>query len=183
MAGGAVLQEPKRQVGVFVDINYPVELICRPVSGPVPTGGSAQWSTPATTDGTAATDKNLNFHTYEPRMAGKVDGKESGGIVEFGVTIGVKASQATATAKAKLQARNKGGTFVQIDDNGIYGTGFAIGAAEVEKTFAGYFPTVPDFNAVPFDLGLVFQSDNATALAIARVKNSSYVRASIISGT
>ncbi len=183
MAGGSVLQEPKRSVGVFADINYPEELICRPVAGVVPSGGSAQWSTPGTTVGTANTDANLDFHTYEPRMAGKIDGLDSKGIVEFGITVGVKTSQTTATAKVKLQARNKGGTFVQIDDNGIYGTGFAITATEVEKTFAGYFPTEENFNAVPFDLRLVFQSDNATALAIARVKNSSYVRMNILSGS
>ena len=182
MSGGEILQEPKRRVGGFVDINYPEELICRPVAGVVPSGGSAQWSTPGTTVGTADVDANLDFATYEPRMAGKIDGLDSKGIVEFGITVGVKTSQTTANAKVKLQARNKGGTFVQIDDGGIYGTGFAITTTEIEKTFAGYFPTEANFNAVPFDLRLVFQSNNATALAIARVKNSSYVRMSVLSG-
>ena len=183
MAGGDVLKEPGRRPGAFVDINYPEELICRPVSGSVPSGGSAQWSTPGTTVGTANTDANLDFQTYEPRMAGKIDGLDSKGIVEFGVTVGIKTSQTTANGKVKLQARNKGGTFVQIDDGGIYGTGFAITTTEIEKTFAGFFPTEANFNAVPFDLRLVFQSDNATALAIVRVKNSSYLRMSILSGS
>ena len=178
------LSEGGRKPDQFVDINYPEEFLCRPVSGNCPTGGSAQWSTPATA-GTVDTDTNLDIGTYEPQRSGKIDGKGAGGIVEFGMTIGVKSSGipvGTHTAKLKVQARNKSGTYVQIDDGGIYTTGFAITATEVEKTFAGYFPTVLNFNQVPFDLRAVFQSDTATAsdgstvFAIVRVKNSSYVR-------
>lgn len=176
MSGQDTLSEPKTRPGAIVQITYPVEVECRPVAGAVPSGGTVQWSTPATSGTVADIDANLNFCNYEPDWVGKFDGLKVGGIVEFGITFGVKTSQATANAKAKLEARNKGGTFVQIDDGGLYNGAFAITTTEVEKTIAGYYASRAEFNAVPFDLRIVFQSNNATALAIARVKNSSYVR-------
>lgn len=195
MAVKGLDESGKRKASAFVDVNQPEPFTWRPVSGSCPAGGSAQWSTPATTPGTAETNATISIGTFEPLRGGKVDGKDSGGIVEFGVTIGIKSSQLAPDSKLKLEASNKGqATWVQLDDGGIWDTVFALSTTEAEKTFAGYFPTILAFNKVPFDLQAVFQSVShtvdvgtvygaATCLAIARIKNSSYARGIFEPGT
>ncbi len=179
MAGeSTVLQSPGRKPNSYVDINYPVPYTCWPVGGSVPSGGSAQWSTPATTSGTASALQTLDFFSGDPLnpMKGRFDGVETGGIVEFGITVGIKSSAATPSAGIKLFAKNHTqGVYVQIDDNALFATPFALSTTEIEKTFSGRWVTTVGFNEVPFDLRVSFDSNNATALSIARVKSSSYV--------
>ena len=57
------LGEQGRKPEKFIEVNQPIPFIYYPVSGNCPTGGSAQWSALATTDGTADTDKNLDVGT------------------------------------------------------------------------------------------------------------------------
>lgn len=178
MAGESTTLRTGRNVSGYVDMNYPEPFICRPVGGSVPSGGSAQWSTPATTAGTASAYATLQYTTnYQGSRSGLIDGIKTGGIVEFGIVVGVKSSQGTPSAGIRLKARNASGSWVQIDDGGLDGAGkFALTTTELEKSYSGYFPTVDAFNAVPFDLSVECFSDNATSLAIFRVKNSSYVK-------
>ncbi len=175
-----VLSEGGRRPQSFVDVNMPVPFYWRPVSGDLTSDG-VQWSGLATTVGTASVVAALSLGTFEhPMGSGKIDGKRTGGVVDFALTIGIKASQATPNATAKIQARNNGGTWVDLF---AYPTEYALATTEIEKAYSGYFPTVLDFNKVPFDMQMLFRSNNATALAIARLKNSSYVQADFMPST
>lgn len=186
MESTCLAESGKRGSDGFVDINYPLEVTFRPVSG-VPAGGSAVWSILGTTYATATTDKTVNMGTCERSFFGKFGGMPSDVPIDVGVTVDFAHSQAdTITCKAKLVARNKGGNWTQLDDNAAYGTGFSIAGAAVatvEKTFAGWWKTDRAFNAVPFELGLIFQSSKATTTVIARLKNSSRIVGEIILGT
>lgn len=93
--------------------------------------------------------------------------------VEIGVTAAFKAvSSATADLIYKWQARNKGGTWVDLHSAV---TKADIGAAYIEETRSGRFKTVANFDAVPFEIRLVVQCNEANQ-GRARIKNSSYVR-------
>jgi len=151
--------------------------IYRPVSGDL-TDDGVQWSSSVTTVD-ADTDYYENLGTYEPERSGKIDGKETDGILELAFTIGLKSSAGTPNAKYKIQARNKGGTWVDLFAIQTE----AVSTAEEEHTWSGYFPTVANFNAIPFDLRLVVQSNSATNTVTGRVKNSSYVTGEFEPGT
>ena len=149
----------------------------RPVSGDLTSDG-IQYSS-GVVSVAADTDYYEDLGTYEPERSGKIDGKATGGVVEFSFTIGLDASGGTPNAKYKIQARNKGGTWVDLFAIQTE----AISVTEEFHTWSGYFTTVANFNAVPFDLRLVIQSNSATNTATGRVKNSSYVRGEFEPGT
>jgi hypothetical protein len=93
---------------------------------------------------------------------------------EFGLTCAVKSSGATESACFKWQARNKGGTWVDLHSEVTYP---ADASAYKEYTYSGRFKPVADFNTVPFDLRLVIRSGGAGGEnAAGKTKNSSYVR-------
>jgi hypothetical protein len=93
---------------------------------------------------------------------------------EFGLTCAVKSSGDTEAVLFKWQARNKGGTWVDLH----YEVTYAADASEFkEYTYSGRFEPVTDFNSVPFDIRLVIKSGNAEGEdAVGKTKNSSYVR-------
>ena len=130
------------------------------------TSTGVQWS--ASTDTTTAnTDVTIEAaKTIEPPEAGTII------EAEFGLTAGFKAvSSATADIIYKWQARDKGGTWVTL----VTVTKTNIGTTEVEETYSGRFATVANFDAVPFDVQLVIQCNEANE-GRARIKNSSYVK-------
>ena len=93
--------------------------------------------------------------------------------VEFGLTASFKAvSTATADLIYKWQARNKGGTWVDLHSAV---TKTDIDTTYVQETYSGRFVPVANFGSIPFDLRLIIQCDEANE-GRAKIKNSSYVR-------
>ena len=130
------------------------------------TSDGIQWS--AETDTTTAdTDVVVESVTIKPPALGEVL------ELEFGLTAAFRAvSSATADIVYKWQARNKGGTWVDLHSAV---TKSDIGTTYVEETRSGRFPVQSNFNSVPFEVRLVIQC-NETSEGRARTKNSSYVR-------
>jgi len=93
---------------------------------------------------------------------------------EFGLTCAVKSSGATESILFKWQARNKGGTWVDLHDEVTYS---ADASAYKEYTYSGRFKPGANFNAVPFDVRLVIKSGGAGGEnAVGKTKSSSYVK-------
>jgi hypothetical protein len=112
--------------------------------------------------------------TYEPLRAGKIDGLTTGGIVGGAITIGSIAAAATCLAKHTIRIRNKDGTWTTC--LAVSGT-VAVGATtEVYTTYTmNYLQTTANFNAVPFEIAIGAQSNEAGTAAICRVMESSYI--------
>ena len=130
------------------------------------TADGIQWSAEVDTT-TADTDVEVECVTVKPpALGGLLE-------VEFGLTAAFRAvSSATADLIYKWQVRNKGGTWVDLH-NAVTKTD--IGTTYVEETRSGRFQTVANFNALPFEVRLIVQCNEANE-GRAKVKNSSYVR-------
>jgi len=130
------------------------------------TSDGVQWSAEKTT----ATDdyETVEEVTINPPVLGAVI------EFEFGLTCAVKSSGATESVLFKWQARNKGGTWVDLHDEVTYS---ADASAYKEYTYNGRFKPVTNFSAVPFDIQLVIKSGAAGGEnAVGKTKNSSYVK-------
>ena len=93
--------------------------------------------------------------------------------VEFGLTAGFRAvSSATADLTYKWQARNKGGTWVDLHSAV---TKTDLGTTYVEETRSGRFQPADNFDSLPFEVRLIIQCNEANE-GRAKIKNSSYVR-------
>jgi len=130
------------------------------------TADGIQWSAEVDTT-TAGVDVEVASVTIKPpALGGLIE-------VEFGLTAAFRAvSSATADLTYKWQARNAGGTWVDLH-NAVTKTD--IGTTYVEETRSGRFSLVSNFNALPFEVRLVIQCNEANQ-SRAKVKNSSYVR-------
>lgn len=130
------------------------------------TADGVQWSAEVDTT-TPDTDVEVESATLKPPALGEVL------EVEFGLTAAFRAvSSGTADVTYKWQARNQGGTWVDLHSAV---TKTDIGTSYVEETRSGRFQMVSNFNALPFEVRLVIQCNEASE-GRARVKNSSYVR-------
>jgi len=130
------------------------------------TSDGVQWSAEQDT-ATVNTDVEVESIAIQPPALGGVI------EIEFGLTAAFRAvSSATADITYKWQARNLGGTWVDLHSAV---TKADIGTAYVEETRSGRFQLVDNFNALPFEVRLVIQCDEANE-GRAKVKNSSYVR-------
>ncbi len=130
------------------------------------TSDGTQWSTEKDTT-TADVDVEVENVTIKPPALGKMI------EVEFGLTAAFRAvSSATADLIYKWQARNKGGTWVDLHSAV---TKTDIGTTYVEETKSGYFKAVANFNSIPFEVRLIIQCNEANE-GRAKIKNSSYVR-------
>ncbi len=93
---------------------------------------------------------------------------------EFGLACMVKSSGATESVLFKWQARNKGGTWVDLHGAVTYS---ADALSYKEYTYSGRFKPEANFNSVPFDLRLQIKSGVAGGEnAVGKTKNSSYVK-------
>ena len=130
------------------------------------TADGIQWSAEVDT-ATADADVEVESVTIKPpALGGLLE-------IEFGLTASFRAvSSATADLTYKWQARNKGGAWVDLHDAVIKAD---IGTTYVEETRSGRFSPVANFDAVPFEVRLVIQCNEADE-GRARVKNSSYVK-------
>ena len=129
------------------------------------TADGIQWSAEKDTT-TADVDVEVESVTIKPPALGAMI------EVEFGLTAGFRAvSSATADLTYKWQARNKGGTWVDLHSAV---TKTDIGTTYVEETRSGRFKPETNFNSVPFEVRLIIQCNEANQ-GQAKVKNSSYV--------
>jgi len=125
-----------------------------------------QWSTEKDTT-TADTDVEVESIAIKPPALGEMI------EVEFGLTAAFRAvSSATADLAYKWQARDKGGTWVDLHSAV---TKTDIGTTYVEETRSGRFKTASNFDSLPFEVRLIIQCNEANE-GRAKIKNSSYVR-------
>jgi hypothetical protein len=130
------------------------------------TSDGVQWSAEKTT--TTDDYETVEEVTVSPPALGAVI------EFEFGLTCAVKSSGTLESVLFKWQARNKGGTWVDLHSEVTYP---ANASAYKEYTYSGRFKPVANFNAVPFDLRLVIKSGVAGGEnAIGKTKNSSFVK-------
>ena len=130
------------------------------------TSDGIQWSTEKDTT-TADVDVEVESVTIKPPALGEMV------EVEFGLTAAFRTvSSATADLTYKWQARNKGGTWVELHTQ-VMKTN--IGTTYVEETRSGRFKTVANFDSLPFEMRLIIQCNEANE-GRAKIKNSSYVR-------
>ena len=125
-----------------------------------------QWSAEKDTT-TADVDVEVESVTIKPPALGAMI------EVEFGLTGAFRAvSSATADLTYKWQARNKGGSWVDLHSAV---TKTDIGTTYVEETRSGRFKLVDNFDSVPFEVRLIIQCNEANE-GRAKIKNSSYIR-------
>ena len=130
------------------------------------TSDGVQWSAEVDTT-TADTDVAVESVTIKPPALGALI------EVEFGLTAAFRAvSSATADLTYKWQARNEGGTWVDLH-SAVTKTN--IGTTYVEETRSGRFKPESNFNLLPFEVRLIIQCNEANE-GRAKIKNSSYVR-------
>ena len=130
------------------------------------TSDGIQWSDEKDTT-TADVDVEVESVTIKPPALGEMI------EIEFGLTAAFRAvSSSTADLTYKWQARNKGGTWVDLHSAV---TKTDIGTTYVEETRSGRFKTVANFDSLPFEVRLVIQCNEADE-GRAKIKNSSCVR-------
>jgi len=130
------------------------------------TSDGVQWSA----------EKTTSDDDYETVEEVTVNPPLLGAIIEFefGLTAAVKSSGATESVLFKWQARNKGGTWVDLHDEVTYA---ADASSYQEYTYSGRFNPVTNFNTVPFDIRLQIKSGAAGGEnAVGKTRNSSYVK-------
>ena len=125
------------------------------------TSDGVQWSA----------EKTTSTDAYEAVEEVTVSPPALGVVIEFefGLTGAVKSSGTLESILFKWQARNKGGTWVDLHSEVTY--------PAKEYTYSGRFKPVANFNAVPFDLRLAIKSGAAGGEnAVGETKSSSYVK-------
>jgi hypothetical protein len=130
------------------------------------TSDGIQWSTEHTNSG----------DDYEVVESVTVNPPALGDVIEyeFGLTCAVKSSGAGEAVLFKWQARNQGGTWVDLHGEVTYP---ASAAAYKEYTYSGRFKPMAGFNTVPFEVRLVIKSGGVGGEnALGKTKNSSYIK-------
>lgn len=154
-----------RPVGLLEHVEYPF------AKGDL-TADGVQYSDLYTTSGDDY--EEVESVTIEPIAEGMV---AKGQIVEveLGLTCAIQSSGASEDVLFKWQARNKGGTWVDLHSAVTYS---ADASALKEYTYSGRFKPETNFNQVPFEVRLMIKSGGAGGeTAKGKTKNSSYVRA------
>jgi hypothetical protein len=129
------------------------------------TANGVQYSTQVTTSDGNWTE--VESVTIEPPIDGTII------EMQFSLTGRFQSSSTTKHVKFKWQARNKGGTWVDLHAEVTYA---ANASALKEYTYSGTFLPVANFQDVPFDVRLVIQRQDAGENAKGETKNSSWVK-------
>jgi len=130
------------------------------------TSDGVQWSA----------EKTTSTDDYETVEEVAVNPPALGDVIEleFGLTCAIKSSGTEESVIFKWQARNKGGTWVDLHTEVTYP---ADASTYKEYTCSGRFEPVANFNTVPFDIRLQIKSGAAGGEnAIGKTKNSSFVK-------
>jgi len=165
-----------------------VEVTYRLVEGVLTTDG-VQYSSEVTTED-ANTEKvllakNLDLKVNVNRISSgayintekAIDVPKNILTVYFEIIVALKASSsATADVFWKAQARNDGGTWVDL----FAWTEYAdIGTTYEEKTFKGYFNPQTNFNQLPADFQILIKCDEANE-GVGKVKSGSYIKVNFL---
>ncbi len=155
---------------ISIGIPEVIEVASHRLVGGALTEGGVQWSSEVSTV-TANTDHEVLKLTLD-------DGEHVGrlNMLEFNLTLALRAGSVTADVRYKWQARNRdAATWVDLHD---YITKVDIGITYLEYTVSGYrLIRVTNLDVYPFEIRLVIQSNEAApGVATARVKNSSHVK-------
>ena len=143
-----------------------VEHIEHPFARGSLTSDGVQWSTEHTT--TTDDYEEVEGVTVMPPALGDVL------EYEFGLTCAVKSTGTSESVLFKWQARNRGGTWVDLHDAVTYPANASV---YEEYTYSGRIKPVNNFNRVPFDVRLIIKSGGAGGEnAVGKTKGSSYVR-------
>jgi len=130
------------------------------------TADGIQWSAEVDTT-TPDSDVEVESVTIKPPSLGEII------EIEFGLTAALRAvSSATADLTYKWQARNKGGSWVDLH---TAVTKTNLGTTYVEESRSGRFKAIANFDSLPFEVRLIIQCNEANE-GRAKIKNSSYVR-------
>jgi hypothetical protein len=130
------------------------------------TSNGVQWSAEHTT--TTDNYEEVESVTITPPALGEVI------EYEFGLTGAVKSSGAAEAVLFKWQARNKGGTWVDLHGEVSYP---ANASSYREYTYSGRFSPGVNLDSIPFDVRLVVKSGGAGGeSATGKTKGSSYVK-------
>lgn len=127
------------------------------------TSDGEQWSD-AKTQAVAGAEAQVFGAIFEPPKAGDLV------AVSLGLTCQLKSGEATVAKKWRWKARNKAGTWVNLQAE----TSENLTTGYVEKSMSGVFYAVTNFDEVPFEIGLFCTPHASTALAtiISQVKSS-----------
>ncbi len=121
-------------------------------------------------------EKTTTTDDYESVEEVTINPPALGAVIEFefGLTCAVKSSGTQESVLFKWQARNKGGTWVDLHSAVTYA---ADASAYKEYTYSGRFQPVADFGTVPFDIRLEIKSGAAGGEnAVGKTKGSGYVK-------
>ena len=130
------------------------------------TSDGVQWSV----------EKTTSTDDYETVESVEIAPPVLGAVIEFefGLTCAIKSSGTSESVLLKWQARNKGGTWVDLHSEVTYS---ADASAYKEYTYSGRFQPVANFNDIPFEVQLLIKSGAAGGEnAVGKTKNSSYVK-------
>lgn len=129
--------------------------------------GTVTWSTPSTA-ASGTTDTTLSLGTCNMRRNEQF-GPFTNGPVSFNVTLGLATTQTGATAQVKFRARDIGAaawsTIMSAD-----GSIAVESTTEVFRTYAGMLGPTTNFTKTPFEVQLIHQANDATALSVARIQ-------------
>ena len=164
-----------------------IAFIARPGKAALANGAVASGIRSGSANTAVSVDANTTYWQGTPTSfshgfhEGKIDAKESGGVVDGQITIGIVASALTPNGKLTLRIRNTGGIWTTIL---ALTAAIALSTTELYKTYdLPYLLTTPDFNAVPFEVSVGVQSDSATNTATARIMESSWISGEFAPGT
>ena len=130
------------------------------------TADGMQWSAEHTT--TTSDYEEVESVMVRPPTLGKVL------EIEFGLTCAVKSSSTAESVLFKWQARNRGGSWVDLHSEVTYP---ANASTYKEYTYSGRFKLVASFDSIPFDVRLAIKNGSAGGEnAVGKTKNSSYVK-------
>ena len=121
-------------------------------------------------------EKTTSTDVYESVEEVTVNPPALGSVIEFefGLTCAVKSGGAAEAVLFKWQARNAGGTWVDLHSEVTYA---ANASAYKEYTYSGRIQPAASFNSLPFNVRLQIKSGSAGGEnAVGKTKNSSYVR-------
>ena len=126
------------------------------------TSDGVQWSAEHTT----TTDN------YEEVGSAVIAPPALGNVIEyeFGLTCALKSSGATESVLFKWQARNQGGSWIDLHNEVTYA---ADASTYKEYTYSGRFTPVTNFDSMPFEVRLTIKSGSAGGEnATGKIKNS-----------
>ena len=154
-----------------VQVGKIIEVTQHPFAKGSLTADGVQWSTEATSS--TNTYALVEDVTIDEIGSGGGPGAE-GTIIEaeFSITWAQKCDGVTDSAVGKVQARNKGGAWVDLMTEV---TNTTAGTTYEEKTYSGRFKPETNFNKYPFDIQVLVKSSGITNNGVGKTKNSSYV--------